>query len=243
LKTAIITGVSGGIGSALCKAYLDQGYFVIGQYNANIDGLNALKSQLEQTENAQRFFPVQADFSKVGGAQEFCDKVLSQIKSVDVLICNAGVDVYKLLTQTDEQDWQRVFDVNVRSAFVLSKNFIPLMQNKSYGRVIYISSIWGVKGACMEAVYSSSKFALIGMAKSLAKEVGSNGITVNCICPGVVDTPMNDCFTDEELKQIVSDTPVQRICSPKEIADLALYLTNSGFVTGEAVVIDGGFTL
>ena len=171
--------------------------------------------------------------------------MLSNYPAVSVLICNAGIDSYKLLTDTTESEWQEIFNVNVRSAFLLCKHLIPLMQKKESGRIIFLSSIWGVKGACMESAYSASKFALIGLAKSLAQEVASNSITVNCICPGIVDTPMNSAFSQEEMQEIISTTPVGRVCTPQEVAKLALYLCDedSGFITGEAIVMDGGFTL
>lgn len=245
MKTAVITGVSGGIGSQLAKTYLSEGYFVIGQYNRGKDRIEELEKELLSKGLAERFFAVQSDFSVDGKVQEFCDTVLKNVKSVSVLICNAGIDTYKLLTDTTEREFQDIFNVNVRSAFLLCKYLLPKMQSNCYGRIIFISSIWGVKGACMESLYSASKFALIGMAKSLAQEVASNQITVNCICPGVVDTPMNSAFTKEEMTQIISSTPIGRVCSPQEVAKLALYLSSddAGFITGESIVIDGGFTL
>lgn len=245
MKTAFITGVSGVIGCSLAKAFLSQGYTVLGQYNTGKQRIADFVSELEKQNLSRNFFAYRCDFSVNGNAQKLCDLIKKDFPRIDVLICNAGTDVYKLITETSEEEWESVFNVNVKTAFVLSKNFVPAMQSFGFGRVIYISSIWGVKAGCMEGAYSASKFALNGLCKALAQEVGANGVTVNCICPGMVDTPMNANFSEREKADIVMNIPLNRMCSPNEISDLAIFLCgdNAGYITGENIVIDGGFTL
>ncbi len=244
MKIALVTGASGGIGSAITKNFLKDGYFVIGQYNNGEDRMTALKKQVQEMGFADYFYAVKADFNKTDDLESLYQNVSKSFKHIDALVLNAGVDLYKLATDTSESEWEYLYSVNVKSAFSLTKRFLPCMMAKESGRIIFISSIWGQNGACMESVYSSTKFALIGYAKSLAKEVGSS-VTVNCVCPGFVDTPMNDRFTKEEREQILQNTPLQRACAPQEVADLVSYLASekAGFITGQAITIDGGFTL
>jgi 3-oxoacyl-[acyl-carrier protein] reductase len=142
-------------------------------------------------------------------------------------------------------DYNRIFDVSMRGAFLYTKAVVPGMVNKKMGRIINITSMWGITGACMEVLYSSAKAALIGFTKALAKEVGPSGITVNAIAPGVVRTDMNASFSEDDLKALCDETPMGRIAEPMEIARAALFLASeeSSFITGEILNISGGFVV
>ena len=245
MKIAVVTGASGGIGKATVKAFINKGYFVFGQYNSNQKGIEQLTADLKEQGLAHLFACVKADLSTEQGANEVYQTVTKSFKHVDVLVNNAGVDLYKLATDTTVSEWDYVLDVNLRAGFILSKLFLPQMISRKEGSIIFVSSVWGKQGACMESVYSASKWGQIGFAKSLAKEVAPSGITVNCVCPGVVDTPMNDCFNEQEKQDIIDSIPLGRICSPSEIASAITFLASSDakYITGQELVIDGGFTL
>ncbi len=245
MKTAVITGASGAIGRELVKKFVKDGYIVIGQVNDNLSRAEKLKNELAAEGYSDCFFPFKADFTVAEQTEDFCNFVNENFRHVGVLVNNAGVDVYKLFTDTTEQDFDNVFSVNVKSAFSVTKSVLGGMIAKGEGTVIFVSSVWGVAAAPMEAIYSASKSALIGMAKSLAKEVAPSGVRVNCICPGVIDTPMNDRFSEEERRDIVASIPLGRTGTAKEVADVIAFLASDAaqYITGAVITADGGFTL
>lgn len=245
MKTAFVTGASGKIGSATVVEFIKNGYFVIGQYNKGEENIYALKENLKSLGLLDYFFSVKSDFNDMEQIKSAVDCVQKSFKSIDVLVLNAGVDLYKLAHQTTEEEFDLLLNVNVKSNFMLTKAFLPSMIEKKKGKIIFVSSIWGQNGASMESVYSLTKSAQIGYAKSLAKEVGLSGITVNCVCPGIVDTDMNQRLLKEELTDIVNQIPMQRMCIPKEVASLIYFLAseNGDYITGQAITIDGGWTL
>lgn len=244
MKTALVTGASGGIGKAIVKEFISNGYFVVAQYNKNYKGIQELVEELPENQR-EYLFTISADFNVKGEAQKLFDKVSESFRHIDVLVLNAGKDLYKLYTDTTEEEWDSLFNVNVKANFMLSKLFLPEMISRQSGNIILVSSIWGNNGASMEVCYSATKASLIGLTKSLAKEVSYSKINVNCVCPGVVDTPMNSRFTTEEMEEIISSTPMGRTCSPQEVAKLVYFLTTNDakFITGQTITIDGGFTL
>ena len=245
MKTALITGASGGIGFAVVKKFIENGYFVVAQYNKGAAEIERLSSELKERGLADYLFPFRCDFTDSDSVKELLSYIEINFKRLDVLVNNAGMDYYALSVDTPEEIFDKIFAVNVKSAFTLSNYAVKGMRMKGFGRIINVSSVWGVKGACMESVYSASKFALGGFTKSLAQEVASDGITVNCVCPGVTDTKMNDRFSEEEKSDIVADIPVGRICKAEEIADVIFFLTGkeADYITGQNIVVDGGFTL
>lgn len=244
VKTAIITGASGAIGSAIAEKFIKNEYFTVAQYNKGIDKINSFGENMKEQGLADYLIPFCADFSKPKDVEKLADYILANFGHADALILNAGVDLYKLCTDTTEEEWDNIFDVNVKSNFLLVKKLLPSMISRGKGKIIFISSIWGNNGACMESAYSATKSAIIGFAKSLAKEVGPSGITVNCVSPGVIDTPMNDRFSKDEKAQLIDRTPLGRFGKPEEVAELVEFLCKRGdFITGQNITIDGGFTL
>ena len=164
---------------------------------------------------------------------------------VDVLINNAGISKIKLLSDTTEEEYDEVFDTNMKSVYLVTKASIPYMIRKKCGRIINISSMWGVTGASMEVIYSASKAAVIGFTKALAKELGPSGINVNCIAPGVINTDMNKTLDEETLSSLSEETPLMRLGTTEDVAKAVLFFAseNSSFITGQVLSVDGGITI
>lgn len=245
MKTAIITGASGAIGGALVKKLALNGYFVVAQYNLNKRAIDGVIKDLEKDGIYDTVFPFRADFTKTEDVRALYDYAIKNFKKVDVLVNNAGVDLYKLITETEEREYDEVFDVNVKSAYFLSGYCLKEMIERGNGKIVFISSIWGKVGGSMETAYSASKSALIGLTKALAKEVAPSKINVNCICPGVIHSPMNDIFDEEEKQDLIERTPLKSMGKVEDVSELAYFLCSeqSSFITGEVVTVDGGFTL
>lgn len=238
MKTALITGANGAIGFATAKKFLENGYFTIGGYNTGSDRIKILEERYKDL-----FFGFKADLNneaEISALYGFCEKNFGHI---DALIMNAGKDLYKLLADTEVKEWDELFNVNVRAAFVLTKLCIPEMIKRKRGKIVYVSSVWGKVGASMETAYSASKAALIGLSRALAKEVSPSGVNVNCVCPGVIDSAMNARFSETEMAEITEKIPVGRTGRPHEVAELIYYLCseNADYITGREFSVDGGF--
>ena len=162
---------------------------------------------------------------------------------VDILVNNAGIAQQKLFTDITDEDFDKMFAVNVKGVFNCCREAVPYMVNRKNGRIINISSIWGISGASCEVHYSASKAAVIGLTKALAKELGPSGICVNCIAPGVIDTPMNSCFDSDTMNALIDETPLMRIGTPEDIAKTVFFFASedSSFITGQVICADGGF--
>ena len=245
MKTALITGVSGGIGKATAKKLIDNGYFVIGQYNSNKDSIDNFYLELEKENKSDYFFAIKADLSDSEQIYKMMDTIEKSFKHLSVLVNNAGVSLTKLITETTESEWDKVFDVNLKSAYIITNRALKGMIQNKCGKIVNVSSMWGITGSSMEVAYSSSKAGLIGYTKALAQEVGLSGINVNCVCPGVIDTPMNAHLTKDDLSALKEQTPLGRIGKAEEVANLIYFLCSdkADFITGQVVTIDGGFCL
>ncbi len=245
MKVALITGASSGIGRETAKLFAKNGYFVLAHYNSNKSGIESLITELESDGVKGQVFGAQADFNDVNSVKNMFKQIEKSFKHIDVLVNNAGAGLYKLITDTTEIEWDSLFNINIKSAYLLTNFALPQMISRKQGKIINVSSIWGANGASMEVAYSASKSAIIGYTKALAKEVAPSGITVNCVCPGVIDTAMNKRFTQEEIAELKCATPLGRLGSPKEIAELIYFLASdkADFITGQVITSDGGFTL
>ncbi len=245
MKTALITGDSGGIGKATARKFIDNGYFVIGQYNANKNSIDEFKSELEKEGKADNFFAIKADLTNQAEIDAMMDSVEKSFKSLSVLINNAGTSLTKLITETTEKEWDNLFSINLKSVYQITNRALKGMIEKKQGKIVNVSSVWGVMGASMEVAYSASKAGLIGYTKALAKEVGLSGINVNCVCPGVINTKMNARLTKEDLMDLKEQTPLNRIGEPNDVANLIYFLCSdeASFITGQVVSADGGFSL
>ncbi|MBQ8782749.1 MAG: 3-oxoacyl-ACP reductase FabG [Clostridia bacterium] len=239
--TVIVTGASGGIGSAIADAFAICGYNVVIGYNSSCEKAKALEAGLLEKGCSVASF--KADVSDSAQAQALIDFAKETFGGRYILVNNAGVAQQKLFTDITDSDFDLMFNSNVKSVFNCSRAVLPMMIHDKWGRIINISSMWGVCGASCEVHYSASKAAVIGMTKALAKEVGPSGVTVNCIAPGLIDTPMNKNLDEETVAALCEETPVGRIGTPEDVAKAVLFLADeaSSFVTGQVLGVDGGF--
>ena len=238
MKTVLITGGSRGIGRAMVELFSKNGYCVAFTYK---NSENEAKSLAEATGA----ICIKADSaleSEVVSAVKLAEEKLGHI---DCLINNAGISSFSMFTDLTLEDWNRCIGVNLTGAFLYSKAVIPSMVSRKWGRIINVTSMWGLVGSSCEVHYSTAKAGLIGMTKALAKELGPSGVTVNAIAPGVIETEMNKCLSDEDKAALCEETPVMRIGKPDEIAEAALFLAGdkAGFITGEVMNISGGFIM
>lgn len=245
MKVALITGASGGIGAATTEKFIENGYFVVAFYNSGDKSVLSLKSRLAEKNLDDYLVPVKADLKNTDEIIRAYDTVKKSFKHIDVLVNNAGADLVKQITDTTEEEWDGVFAVNVKSVFTLTNLVLESMISRKSGKIINVSSVWGVSGASCEVAYSASKAALIGYTKSLAKEIAPSSINCNCVCPGVIDTKMNARFTAEEIEEIKSEIPKGRLGTAREIAELIYFLgsENSDYITGQVITADGGYIL
>ncbi len=245
MERVLITGASSGIGFATAKRFLLEGYSVIAQYNTNEEGINDLVQFANSKNLGLNLFIYNADFSKSDGVKAFINEIGKSFKSIDVLVNNAGIGLYELFNNISEADYDKIFNVNVKAPFLITQALSKQMISARQGKIIFISSIWGEVGASMETAYSASKSALLGLTKALAKELGPSNIRVNCICPGVIDTPMNSRFSEQDMLELISSTPMSRLGTAEDVANLVYFLAGeqSSFMTGQVIRLDGGFTL
>ena len=240
-NTVLITGASGGIGSATARLFAQNGYNVIINYlNSRSEAL-ALEQELRGLGcNA---IAIHADVSDIGQVMAMFDTCAEKFGGVDVLVNNAGIARQKLFTDITQADYNEMFDINVKGCFNCCQCALPYMINQKKGKIVNISSVWGVTGASCEVHYSASKAAVIGMTKALAKEVGPSNIQVNCAAPGVIDTAMNAGFSAGAIAQLKAEIPLGRLGSSLDVAELVLFLASekADYITGQVIGVDGGF--
>lgn len=240
-KVAIVTGASRGIGREIAKNLAREGIEVVANYNHSEEAAKTLKEELKK--EGIEIFIKKADVSKRNEAKELVEFTLKQFGKVDILINNAGISEYKLFTEETDEDWQRVINTNLYSAFVMSQEVLPNMIHNKKGCIINISSAWGVVGGALEVIYSVSKAGMDALTKALAKELGPSNIRVNSIAPGMIDTKMNANLNQEELKQLEEETPLGRIGKPVDIAKCVKWLVEDNFTTGQVISINGGWII
>lgn len=235
-KTVFITGASRGIGAGAARLFYEHGYNVVINYNNSEKEAKELENELPGT------LLVKGDVSDEGDVKRMIDEAIAHFGKIDVLINNAGVSFCNLLTDTTLNEWENLFRVNVTGTFLASKYAAKNMIANHSGKIINVSSIWGVSGAALESCYSASKGAVIAFTKALAKELGPSNIAVNCIAPGFIDTDMNKELSSDDVKAFCDDTPLGRIGTPIEVAKAMLFLASddASFITGQILGCDGG---
>ncbi len=235
-KTVFITGASRGIGAAAAKLFYENGYNVVINYNNSEEAAKTLAAQLPGA------LLLQGDVSREEDVKRMITAATERFGKIDVLINNAGISYVNLLKDTSLSDWEKLFSVNVTGTFLMTKYVSENMISNHSGKIINISSIWGISGSSCESCYSATKGAVISFTKALAKELGPSGVTVNCVAPGFIDTDMNADVTPEDTKAFCDDTPLGRIGTPEEVSKTLLFLASEGadFITGQIIGVDGG---
>ena len=238
MKTVLITGGSRGIGCELVRHFAKNGYSVAFTYRSSADLAQALASETGA-------LAIKADSSVESEVSAAVKGVIDAYGRIDCLINNAAVSSFSLFTDITLDEWNDMLAVNLTGAFLYSQRVIPDMLKRKTGRIINISSMWGLVGSSCEVHYSAAKAGLIGMTKALAKELGPSGITVNAIAPGVINTQMNAMLSDEDREALIDETPLMRIGEPSDVAAAALFLAGEGasFITGEVLNVSGGYVI
>jgi len=222
--TALVTGASGAIGKAIADLLQQQGMHVVRHFHRTpIAG------------------GMQADLRKENEIEALLHQMQQRLGGIDVLVNNAGIALpQQLITDTTTTDFDDLFALDVRAVFMCCRHALPHMIRQQYGRIINISSVWGVQGASCEVAYSAAKAAVIGLTKALAQEIAPSGVTVNCVAPGVIDTPMNAHLDSTELAR---EIPAGRLGTPEDIARAVAFFASAqaGYITGQVLSVDGGF--
>ncbi|MDX2289604.1 MAG: 3-oxoacyl-[acyl-carrier-protein] reductase [Hyphomicrobiaceae bacterium] len=240
-KTALVTGATGGIGGAIAKAFHAAGATVAlsGRQKDKLDGLAA--------ELGERVHVLPCDLASREQVAALIDSAVAALGRLDILVNNAGLTKDNLFMVMKDEQWDDVIAVNLTSTFMLMRAASRhMMRSKTgYGRIINISSVSGVFGNPGQGNYAASKAGMIGMTKSLAREVASRGITANCIAPGFIQTPMTEVLNEKQVGEISKMIPAQRFGAPDDIAAAALYLAGSsgGYVTGQTLHVNGGMAM
>ena len=238
-KNALVTGASGGIGGAIARALHAAGARV-GLSGTRAGALDALAGEL-----GDGAFAVPADLSSANGAKTLVKDAEAALGGIDILVNNAGLTRDQLAVRMSDEDWQMVLDVNLTAAFRLSRGCLRGMMKKRWGRIVSVTSIVGVTGNPGQANYAASKAALIGMSKSLAQEVASRNITVNCVAPGFIDTPMTEGLSDEQKQDLTARIPAGRLGEPADVAGACVFLASdeASYVTGQTLHVNGGMAM
>lgn len=245
-KTALITGGTAGIGKSIALLYAEQGADVVILGTNQERGEQALKEiEARKANREQKLFLHLVDVSKLKEVEEVIEKVLKECGKVDVLVNNAGITRDNLLMKMDEEDWNLVMEVNLRSVYCLCKALSRPMMKARRGTIINITSVIGLTGNAGQANYAASKSGMIGFTKSIAKELASRNIRANCIAPGYIETQMTAVLAPQIKEAILEKIPMGRIGHPLDIAHAALFLASdlAGYITGQVLSVDGGMVM
>lgn len=241
MKTVLVTGGTRGIGRACSVSFLEKGYNVIATYEKNDDAAQKFADECQSSQ----LTVMKCDMADFDDVANMFDNIKNKFGGVDILINNAGIAQQKMFCDVTRDDWDRMFDVNVGSMYNTVKCVYDYMVSKKWGRIINVSSIWGISGASCEVHYSASKAAVIGFTKALAKELGPSGVCVNCVAPGVISTDMNSHLSAEDLDALSEETPLCRIGTPFEVASAICFLASDdgAFITGQVISPNGGIVI
>ena len=245
MENVLVTGASGGIGTALCVAFAQTGRNVAVHYHNNRQQAENLARVLSDTYRVKTA-AVQADVADRQSVNAMLDAVSAQLGDIDILVNNAGIAQQKLFTDLSVEDWRNMLGTNLDGVFNCTQEALNrFMLPNHKGVILNISSMWGQVGASCESHYSAAKSGVIGLTKALAKELGLSNIRVNCIAPGVVMTDMMKDFDEQTIYDLKEETPLNTLGTPKDIADAAVFLCSdkAKFITGQVLGVNGGFVV
>ncbi len=238
-KVVLVTGASRGIGRAIAKLLAENDFKVVANYHNSEQAAIDLKQYLHNEGYEIEIF--KADISKRDEIKKMIDFTIEKFGRIDVLVNNAGIDQEKMFQDISDEDWKKIIDVDLYSVFATTQEVVSNMINNKSGAIVNISSCYGVNGGSFAVAYSAAKAGVIGLTKSLAKELGTSNIRVNAIAPGCINTDMNSHLTKEEFDQIIDDTPLGRLGEGIDIARCVKWLAEDEFTTGQVISIDGGW--
>jgi len=239
-KSALITGASGGIGVAIAKALHGAGA-TVGLHGTREARLNEIAAELGN----ERVHVFPANLGVAEEVKALAKRAEEEMDGIDILVNNAGITKDGLFVRMSDEDWDLVLDINLKSAFQLTRDVTYPMMRRRAGRIINITSIVGVTGNPGQGNYCASKAGLIGMSKSLAMEIASRKVTVNCIAPGFIETPMTDALNDKQKEAILANVPAKRLGTSEEVASAAVYLASdeASYITGQTIHVNGGMAM
>ncbi|MFI5264149.1 MAG: 3-oxoacyl-[acyl-carrier-protein] reductase, partial [Candidatus Kapaibacterium sp.] len=242
-QSAIVTGGSRGIGKSIALRLAAEGADVLFTYALNAAAASETAKEIEAL--GRKVIAIKADATSSASANEVIEKALAAFGKIDILVNNAGITKDTLLMRMSEEDWDIVLDTNLKGVFLMTKVAIRPMMSAKRGKIITISSVVGLVGNPGQANYCASKAGVIGFSKSLAKEVGSRGITVNVVAPGYIDTDMTEKLNEAQRKAIMDMIPLKRIAKPHEVAGVVAFLASpdADYITGEVIKVDGGMAM
>ena len=242
MKTIILTGASGGIGCEIAKTLANENTNLILVYNSNETAVAKLFNEIKKIGTCETY---KCNLTNVNEIDNLVNYVIKKYKKIDCLVNCAGVSLFKQIQDHTEDDYNFVMDANFKSIFFLTSKVTKFMISEKCGKIVNISSMWGNVGSSLESLYSASKSAINNLTLSLAKELGPSNVQVNTVCPGLINTKMNNNLTKETIQDIVNSTPLNRIGTPKDVANLVEFLLSekADFITGQIITIDGGFSL
>ena len=241
-NTVLITGASRGIGAATARYFGEQGWQVAVHYHEREDLALELVRELEKM--GTRAAALGADLTRPDEASALPARAEEALAPLDALVCGAGIALpQQLVTDTSDDEWRRLMGIDLDGVFYTIRGAVPSFVRRRRGAIVTISSMWGTTGASCEVPYSAAKAGVIGLTKALAKEEGPSGIRVNCLSPGVIDTPMNGDLTEADLAALREETPLGRTGTPEETAQAAAFLLEQEFITGQVLGVSGGMVV
>lgn len=243
MKTVIVTGASRGIGACIAKEFAKNGYNVVLNYFKSEEKAKEVSKEIEGL--GARVLLSKADVSDPAQVQAMVEEAIKVFGNVDVLVNNAGISISGLLIDMTNEQIQNLVSTNLVSQIVCTREVAKHMIGRQSGRIVNVSSIWGVVGGSNETVYSATKAGIIGFTKALAKELGLSNITVNAVAPGAIETDMMKCYDAETKNQIAEETALGRIGKPEDIAKAVLFLASddASYITGQVLRVDGGWNI
>ncbi len=242
-KIAIVTGGARGIGRAIAEDFVNEGADIVILDKFYPDDFESFAADMKS--KGGKVISKSLDITSTNDAQKACDEIAAELGRIDILVNNAGITRDKLLMRMAEEDWDAVLAVNLKGAFNMMKAVSRIMAKQRSGKIINISSVVGIMGNAGQANYSASKAGMIGLSKSIAKELASRNVTVNCVAPGFVETEMTAKLNDEQRAAMVSIVPLKRTSKPSEIAGVVSFLASekADYITGQVIAVDGGMVM